>query len=192
MSSPLSYLNFGCIIMGLYFTSLQSQVVRYNLSELISLSTSYCKTTQVSRILQINARRTLNPRKSNAAVGPSISSPRDCYLQYSSHLTCVTPVIPQNQLNAYTGYLSSLRQEPPKSMNRPCSPSVINALYRRYLFQAISDFTAVATSAVAIFSHAHFSRSSDILRSTRSSYSFRETSRLISAYCSLVISADFQ
>ena len=77
-------------------------------------------------------------------------------------------------------------------MNRPCSPSVINALYRRYLFQAISDFTAVATSAVAIFSHAHFSRSSDILRSTRSSYSFRETSRLISAYCSLVISADFQ
>jgi hypothetical protein len=46
-----------------YFTSLQSQVVGYNLSELISLSTSYCKTMQASRILQINARRTLNSRK---------------------------------------------------------------------------------------------------------------------------------
>jgi len=71
------------------------------------------------------------------------------------------------------------------------SPKVINPSIL-FTFQAFNDFTAAATSADAIFSQVNLSWLSVSLSSVTISYSFLETSRLISAYCSFVISAFFQ
>ncbi|OHW93387.1 hypothetical protein CSPAE12_08048, partial [Colletotrichum incanum] len=54
--------------------------------------------------------------------------------------------------------------------------------------QAFSSSTARATSLEAIFSHAFLASSSKVWGSRRPSYSFRETSRLMFAYCSDVSS----
>lgn len=61
-----------------------------------------------------------------------------------------------------------------------------------FMFHVFNDFTAAATSAEAIFSQVNLSWLSVSLSSVTISYSFLDTSRLMSAYCSFVISAFFQ
>ena len=60
-----------------------------------------------------------------------------------------------------------------------------------FIVQAVNDFTAFATSVVAIFPSS-WPLSSLLCCSAAISYSFLDISRLMSAYCSLVSAAAFQ
>jgi hypothetical protein len=96
-----------------------SQVKFYRIISFISAIYQHhiarpCK--QARSLSQMNAMQ--HKKKKNAAVGPSISSPQRLLFPALTPSYMPNTVIPLKPMNAYTGYLSSLRQEPQKS-NKP-------------------------------------------------------------------------
>lgn len=133
-----------------------------------------------SAVMQCNK----SPRK-NAELGYNHILSKDRYSQTNPYFICP----PEHRDPCLYRVSLSLRLGVPKATIFAISH---NVLHPCLLHQVAKDLTAVATSCVAIFSHAHFSFSSFRLRKLIVSYSFRDTALLISAYCSLVISIDFQ
>lgn len=125
----------------------------------------------------------------------SIQEPYQIADTLKCYTSCKPPVDASMICNISIGYLvnikSATKLAPHIRQTKATSFDIIShELY--YEAAAVNDLTAEATSVVASCSHSLFCLSSSKVCSAMISYSFLETSRLISAYCSFVISAFLQ